>query len=52
MGRTEIRPTDYERAVVIDTGPKKSDQTKRSLKRTMKFALKQFERAGVVRDVR
>jgi hypothetical protein len=36
--------------VVIDTGPKKSDERKRSSEWMEKFVLKKIDRAGVVRD--
>jgi hypothetical protein len=42
MGRTEADRIGYKRAVVIDTGPKKSDERKRSSECMEKFVLKKI----------
>jgi hypothetical protein len=41
-GSDGSRPTDYKRAVVIDTGPKKPDNRKHSLECMEKFVLKKI----------
>ena len=51
MGRTENRPKDYERAVVVEHEMKETNED-HSLEWQEKSVQKGFDRADIVRDVR